>query len=169
MRILIVLIALAIAGPALAVPPVAPRKADLDGLNAYATAVAQRDLNVYGALFTADAQITKAKSAFDKSEWLEAVTDELKNTHQARLLTVFGTMAVRDGKPVTKFRLAREFQSCAPMMMECFGAYRTETLTFRDGKIIGLEVDDDYTFRQTSSGGWTFFYGDEGGLRGYPR
>lgn len=146
---LAVLLALA-AAPARAVPPVSLAAADQAAVEAYMTAVAANDHAAYVRLFAPDARIVSDwPQASDRDAWLAATAQEFGPARTVRFLAVFG-----DHRRVL---LVQELQHCRPGIAECFGQFRTEVLTLRDGRITALERTR-YTHRRLQPRDWTFFY-----------
>jgi hypothetical protein len=158
MKAWILIAALAIAGPAFAVPPVAPTPAATKMVQAFIRANTTNDLPAYSGLFSPDAKVaTGARETMGKAQWIAALSDEFFATRRTRFLNVFARYTVAAGKPSTRVVFVEDVKLCSPKAIECFATFRTETITVTDGQIVALERSSDLTHQLTPNGDWNFF------------
>lgn len=144
-------------GPALAVPPVLASAPDRTLVADYMKAINANDAAAYAKLFAPDVRIAADwPAATGREAWLKAVAAEFAPTRQTRFLAVFSDFVQLDGKAATRVLLVQELKDCRPGIVECFGQFRSETLTVQNGLIVALERSR-FTHRLTEPGGWTFF------------
>jgi hypothetical protein len=151
MRAWLIIAALALAGPALAVPPIPPSLEALKVSKAFIQATADNDLAAYGALLAPDAQIvTGAGVVLDKPQWLSGVAREFHAGRSTEVLQVVGSP--EPGPRSARVLVMLKVRNCTPMAAECFASYRTEAIVIRDGAIIRLERSPDYSAKLTLNG-----------------
>lgn len=149
--------ATAFGSPALAVPPVSPAPAEQALVARYIQAVRANDHNAYAALFAPDVDIhADWPAATGRDAWLRAAAVEFAPTRRTRFLAVFSEFALVAGKPAARVLIVQEIKDCRPNIAECFGQFRSETLTVQNGRIVALDRSG-YTHRLTEPGGWTIF------------
>ncbi|WP_430420578.1 hypothetical protein [Phenylobacterium sp.] len=149
--------ATAFGGPALAIPPLSPAPAEQALVARYIEAVRANDHNAYAKLFAPDADIQADwPAASGRDGWLRAVARELAPTRRTRFLAVFSEFATVAGKPAARVLIVQEIKDCRPNIAECFGQFRSETLTVQNGRIVALDRSG-YTHRLNEPGGWTIF------------
>lgn len=149
--------ATAFSGPALAVPPVSPAPAEQALVAHYIQAVRANDHDAYAALFAPDVDVQADwPAATGREAWLRAVAVEFAPTRRTRVLAVFSEFAVVAGKPAARVLIVQEIKDCRPNIAECFGQFRSETLTVQNGLIVALDRSG-YTHRLNEPGGWTIF------------
>lgn len=152
-----VLAGIASARPASAVPPIEAPRADVATISNYMKAVAANDHAAYARLFAPEARITSDwPAAADLDVWLSALAPQFAPTRTTRFLAVYSRARPRDGQFVTEAVLVQEAKDCRPGVVECWGQFRTETLTLRNGLIVSLERSN-YTHNLRQPGGWTAF------------
>lgn len=157
MLIFVALVTVAWAGVAAAVPPVIAPPAAQALIADYIEAVRRNDLSAYRKFFADDARITSDwPVGAGRDAWLGAVSDEFAATRRTKFLAVFSGVLEVDGRPATRALLVQEIKDCRPGIIECFGEFRSETLTIRDGQIVALERRRS-THRLLDPGGWTSF------------
>lgn len=155
--LLIALAATAWSGHALAVPPVLAPPAAQAVITNYIRAVKANDLSGYRKLFAPDARVAADwPIATGRDAWLSAISREFAATRQTRFLAVFSGSDEFNGAPATRALLVQEIKDCRPGIAECFGQFRSETLTIQNGQIVALDRAR-YTHRLLEPGGWTFF------------
>jgi hypothetical protein len=153
----VVLMAIVCGGQALAVPPVLAPPAAQALVADYMKAVAANDVAAYAKLFAPEAEIVSDRPrAAGPDAWLRAVSPEFAPTRRVNFLAVFSRLVQRDGRSATRVLLVQEIRDCRPGIIECFGQFRSETLTVQNGLIVALERSH-FTHRLTEPGGWTFF------------
>ena len=153
----VVLLATACSGDALAVPPVLAPPAAQALVTHYMQSIRDNDPEAYARLFSPDANIVSDwPKAAGRDAWLRAVAIEFAPTRKARFLAVFSGYVQFAGKPATRVLIAQEIKDCRPGIIECFGQFRSETLTVQNGSIVALERST-FSHRLTEPGGWTFF------------
>lgn len=151
------LVGVASARPASAVPPIEAPPADLATVSNYMKAVANNDHPAYARLFAPEARIVSDwPAAADLDVWLAALAPQFAPTRTTRFVAVYSRAGARDGKSVTRAVLVQEAKDCRPNVTECWGQFRTETLTLQNGLIVALERSN-YTHGLRQPGGWTAF------------
>jgi hypothetical protein len=149
--------ATAFGSPAFAVPPVSPAPAEQALVAHYIQAVRANDHNAYAKLFAPDVDIQADwPAATERDAWLRAVAVEFAPTRRTQFLAVFSDFALVAGKPAARVLIVQEIQDCRPNIIECFGQFRSETLTVQNGLIVALDRSG-YTHRLNEPGGWTIF------------
>ena len=150
------LLALAIAAPAFAVPPVLPRETNV--IENYMRAIRDNDLTTYSALFAEDAKITiDGEAPMAATAWIDATKKAFVPARRTRFPSVLGGLSYSSGRRRAEFALTVEQQLCTPGIAECFGGFWTEALTVVDGRIVDIKRSG-FTHRLTASGEWTFFW-----------
>lgn len=140
-----------------AVPPVMAPPSAQAAIADYIEAVEQNDFSAYAKLFATDADIISDwPRSGGREVWLSAVSTEFAVTRRTRFLAVFSGFVEIDGQPATRALIVQEIKDCRPDIIECFGQFRSETLTIRNGQIVALERRRS-THRLLDSGEWTFF------------
>lgn len=158
LRYLLLIAALLAAGPALAVPPVGPRKAEAAVVEAYAAALERNDLPAFRSLIADDATIVDgAGKVIDKNDWLATAGVDFPRTRRTRILSAFSGYAPVPGQVTRRFVLVIEFTRCHPNAVECFPRWRTETITIAADRIIQLQTSSDFDLRRSGAGVWTFY------------
>ena len=131
---------IAIARPVSAVPPIEATPPDLATISNYIKAVADNDHAAYARLFAPEARITSDwPAAADVDVWLSALASQFAPTRTTRFLAVYSRVRPRDGKLLTDAVLVQDARDCRPDIIECWGQFRTETLTLQNGLIIALD------------------------------
>ena len=149
----------ALAGPAFAVPPVLPR--DTKVIETYMRSVSENDLAAYAALFSDQADIRRGDDKpISKAQWIELEKPRFAPARQTRFLSVVGGHRVAPGRGA-QFALTMEQQRCIRGVTACFAAFRTEAITVLDGRIVALEQSENFTHRLTPEGSWTFSFSVE--------
>ena len=158
MKILALLAALVVAGPAFAVPPVLPAPAASALVQDFIRATKGNDLSAYERLFAPDAAImTETGGSIDKAQWLKSASAEFVPHRRTRFLNVFAANALRSGKRATRIVFVEEVHLRRPGAIEQFPVYRSEMITVEDGKIIHLQTSGYLSHRLTAGGEWTFY------------
>jgi hypothetical protein len=157
MKAWILIAALAIAGPAFAVPPVAPSPAVTKTVQDFIRANTTNDLPAYRSLFSPDATVaTGTGETMGKAQWIAAVSDEFFPARRTRFLNVFARYAFAAGKRGARVVFVEDVRLCRPNLIECFATFRIETITIMDGQIVALERSSDLTHQLTPGGDWNF-------------
>lgn len=155
MRALFLIAALAVATPASAVPPVAPRT---DVVRQFIAATKANDHDAYSRLYSADAKVTlDGVSVFNRAEWLERTSGEFTATRRTRFFTGLAAHG--------RFVLVEAVRDCGgppmpgvPWVMECFDVYRSETITLTpDGDQIQALERSDYNHALSPEGAALLF------------
>ncbi len=146
------IVSLAVAGPACAVPPVLFPEIQ-KFVQAYIDAEASNDLSAYASLFSPDAKIaSRTDPAVTKAEWIERSSREFIPNRQVRFRDIFADGRVVDGQRWTRVIFVESVTVCFPNRSECFPTYRTETVTARNGLIVDIERSADLHRRFTPDG-----------------
>ncbi|MES3026666.1 MAG: DUF4440 domain-containing protein [Pseudomonadota bacterium] len=158
MRRLILIAALLVASPAVAIPPVGPRTDEAAVVEAYAVALARSDLPAFRSLIADDAKIiNEAGKVVEKNDWLATAEIEFPRTRQMRILGAFSGYTPFPGTAIRRFMFVTEFTRCHPNAVECFPRWRTETITISGGRVIELQTSSDFDLRRSAAGVWTFY------------
>lgn len=149
--------ALVIASPASAIPPIAPEPAATEIVQAFIRATTNNDLGAYAKLLSQTATVTtEAGQTMDKAQWIAAVSSEFSPDRRTRFRSVFARYVFSAGRPGTRVLFVEEARGCPPTLIECFAAYRVETITVIDGQIVGLERSN-FTHQLTGEDEWDFY------------
>lgn len=152
------LLALMVAGPALAVPPVSPAPEATALVRDFMRAMESNDLAAYERLFAPDATVTTETGAsVDRAQWLKSASQEFVPYRRTRFLNVFAKYVVRAGKRGARVVFVQEMHGSRPAVIEQFPIYRVETVTIENGKIVHLQSSGFLSHRLTDGGGWTFY------------
>jgi hypothetical protein len=146
-----------VAGPAFAVPPVAPPASAATLVREFMRATESNDLPAYANLFAADAKIeTGAGASLDKAQWLKTVSGDFTPYRRTRFLSIFAGDVPSAGKASARVVLVVEVKRCPSHVIECFPKYRSDIITVEDRQIVRLETSGDLSHRLTAEGAWTF-------------
>ena len=159
MKVWLILAAWAFAAPALAVPPILPAGQNEALVEEYIQAISNNDIAAYGTLFSPGAEVVVGSGpSLDRDQWLKAAAEEFIPTRKTRFLEAFAGGTTLANKSSTRVIFTIEMLSCRPLSAECFGTFRSETITVTDGKIVRLERTPDFSHRRRGPKYWTFYY-----------
>ena len=154
MKVWALIAALAVAGPAYAVPPVLPPGVQ-EFVQAFIHANTSNDLQAYASLFSPEAEIVSGAAApVDKAHWIQANSEQFTPYRQTRFLDAFANGRMVDGRRLARVVFVEAVKACPPNRVECFPTYQTEAVTVRDGQIVNLERSEGLSRRFTPEGAW---------------